>query len=140
MVLYGGAMTSKRVKSRDLDHLIEQNSTELPFLSAYGGLPNDVVDGAGIFSAIKLLLTAEGIKFSESKDKIEFDFGYVKPVANGCKVYFKGKSLPLVASDLTQTGFIDGKLPVRRGSCTVTLQHWDIEQRRFIERLVEHIV
>ena len=69
----------------------------------------------------------------------KFEFGYVKIVENGCKVYFKGKSLPLVASDLTQAGFVDGKLPVRRGSCTVTLQDWDIEQRRFVERLVEHL-
>ncbi len=139
MVMYGGAMTSKRAKSRDLDHLIEQNSTELTFLSAYGGSSNDVVDGSGIFSAIKRFLAAGGVKFSESKDKIEFDFGYVEQVDNGCKVYFKGKSLPLVASDLTQAGFVDGKLPVRRGSCSVTLQEWDIEQRRFIERIVEHL-
>jgi len=40
---------------------------------------------------------------------------------------------------LTQNGFIDGKLPVRRGSCTVTNQSWEVEQRRFIERIVEHL-
>ena len=31
-------MSGKDSKSRDFDHLIEQNSTELRFLSAYGGL------------------------------------------------------------------------------------------------------
>ena len=50
----------------------------------------------------------------------------------------KATSLPLVNSDLMQNGFIDGKLPVRRGSCTVT-KSWDTEQRRFVERLIEHI-
>jgi hypothetical protein len=85
-------------------------------------------------------LSACGVEFSETADKLELEFGYVKIVDNGVKVYIKGKSLPLVASDLTQAGFVDGKLPVRKGSCTVTLQDWDIEQRRFLERLVEHIV
>lgn len=132
-------MSSKDSKSRDFDHLIEQNSTELSFLSAYGGLASDAADSTGIFSAIKRFLAAGGVEFSESNEKLELEFGYVKIVENGCKVYFKGKSLPLVASDLTQAGFVDGKLPVRRGSCTVTLQDWDIEQRRFVERLVEHL-
>ena len=132
-------MSSKESKSRDFDHLIEQNSTELTFLSAYGGLPNEVTDSAAIFLAIKRFLTAGGVKFSESADKLDLDFGYVKIVDNGCKVHLKGKSLPLVASDLTQAGFVDGKLPVRKGSCTVTLQDWDIEQRRFIERVIEHL-
>ena len=132
-------MGGKDSKSRDFDHLIEQNSTELSFLSAYGGLASDTSDSAGIFSAVKRFLSAGGVEFSEAKDKLELDFGYVKIVENGVKVYIKGKSLPLVASDLTQAGFVDGKLPVRKGSCTVTLQDWDIEQRRFIERLVEHI-
>ena len=108
-------------------------------MSAYGGLASDAADSTGIFSAIKRFLAAGGVEFSEYKEKLEFEFGYVKIVENGCKVYFKGKSLPLVASDLTQAGFVDGKLPVRRGSCTVTLQDWDIEQRRFGERLVEHL-
>ena len=132
-------MTSKQPKSRDFEHLIEQNSTELTFLSAYGGLSSDSADVDGIFSAIKRFLKAGGVSFEETDTKLTFDFGYIKQVENGCKVYFKGKSLPLVASDLTQAGFTDGKLPVRRGSCTVTLQDWDLEQRRFIERLVEHI-
>ena len=135
----GERMSSKESKSRDFDHLIEQNSTELTFLSAYGGLASEATDSAAIFLAIKRFLTAGGVKFSESAETLELEFGYVKIVDNGCKVHFKGKSLPLVTSDLTQAGFVDGKLPVRKGSCTVTLQDWDIEQRRFIERLIEHI-
>jgi len=139
VVKLGGTLSSKPTKSRDFDHLIEQNSTELDFLSAYGGLANDSTDVAGIFSAIKRFLKAGGVDFTESDSKLTLEFGYVKQVENGCKIYFKGRSLPIVASDLTQAGFADGKLPARRGSCTVTLQDWDLEQRRFIERLVEHI-
>lgn len=132
-------MSGKDSKSRDFDHLIEQNSTELTFLSAYGGLPTEAADSTAIFSAIKRFISAGGVEFSESNNKLNLEFGYVKIVDNGVKIHIKGKSLPLVASDLTQAGFVDGKLPVRKGSCTVTLQGWDIEQRRFIERLIEHV-
>ncbi len=138
MVKDGGEMT-KKIKSRDLDHLIEQNDTELTFLSAYGGIANDSEDPSSILSALKRFLKAGGIKIQEKNQRIEFEFGYAKCVDNGCKLYFKGNSLPLVNSDLMQNGFIDGKLPVRRGSCTVTMQIWDVEQRRFVERLIEHI-
>ena len=31
----------------------------------------------------------------ESKEKLEFEFGYVKIVDNGVKVHIKGKSLPI---------------------------------------------
>ena len=132
-------MSGKDSKSRDYDHLIEQNSTELTFLSAYGGLTTEATAPTAIFSAIKRFISAGGVKFSESNNELILEFGNVKIVDNGGKIYIKGKSLPLVASDLTQAGFVDGKLPVRKGSCTVTLQDWDIEQRRFIERLVEHL-
>ena len=138
MVTHSGKMT-KKTKSRDLDHLMEQNETELSFLSAYGGLSNDEEDPISIYSAVKRFLKAGGVLFEEKKQRIDFEFGYAQCVEKGCKIYFKGRSLPLVDSDLIQNGFIDGKLPVRRGSCTVTIQSWDNEQRRFIERLVEHI-
>ena len=132
-------MRGKESKSRDFDHLIEQNTTELTFLSAYGGLATEATDSTAIFSAIKRFLSAGGVNFSESNNQLNLEFGYVKIVDNGVKIHIKGKSLPLVASDLTQAGFIDGNLPVRKGSCTVTLQDWDIEQRRFIDRLIEHL-
>jgi hypothetical protein len=138
MVTISGKM-AKKSKSRDLDHLMEQNDTELSFLSAYGGLSNDEEDPSSIYSAVKRFLKAGGVTFEEKKQRINFEFGYAQCVANGCKIYFKGRSLPLVDSDLTQNGFIDGKLPVRRGSCTVTIQSWEVGQRRFIERIVEHL-
>jgi len=66
-------MGGKDSKSRDFDHLIEQNSTELSFLSAYGGLASDAADSTGIFSAIKRFMAAGGVEFSESKEKLEFE-------------------------------------------------------------------
>ena len=89
MVKLGGEMT-KKIKSRDLDHLIEQNDTELTFLSAYGGIANDSEDPSSILSALKRFLKAGGIKIQEKNQRIEFEFGYAKCVDNGCKLYFKG--------------------------------------------------
>ena len=70
-------MTGKDSKSRDFDHLIEQNSTELTFLSAYGGLPTEAADSTAIFSAIKRFISAGGVEFSESNNKLNLEFGYV---------------------------------------------------------------
>ena len=68
-------MSSKESKLRDFDHLIEQNSTELTFLSAYGGLASEATDSAAIFLAIKRFLSAGGVKFSESAETLELDCG-----------------------------------------------------------------
>ena len=64
MVKVGGEMT-KKTKSRDLDHLIEQNDTELTFLSAYGGIANDSEAPSSILSALMRFLKAGGIKIQE---------------------------------------------------------------------------
>ena len=54
-----------------------------------------------------------------------------------------GEFIASVSLSLLRLDLSTAKLPVRKGSiffhCTVTLQDWDIEQRRFIERLVEHL-
>ncbi|MEC7229301.1 MAG: hypothetical protein VXV95_04540, partial [Candidatus Thermoplasmatota archaeon] len=89
-------MRGKESKSRDFDHLIEQNSTELTFLSAYSGLASEATDSTAIFSAIKRFLSAGGVNFSESNNQLNLEFGYVKIVDNGVKIHIKGKSLPLV--------------------------------------------
>ena len=92
MVKLGGTLSSKPTKSRDFDHLIEQNSTELDFLSAYGGLTSDSTDVAGIFSAIKRFLKAGGVEFTESETKLTLDFGYVQQVENGCCLLYTSPS------------------------------------------------
>jgi hypothetical protein len=134
------SMSETPRKSRDLDHLMEQNSTELDFLSAYGG-SSSVGDGAAIFSALRRFLKAGCVAFTVNKKEtsLTFHFGKASIVDNGCLISFKGKNLPLVTSDLQQAGFIQGKLTKTRTSCKVTLVEWGIEQRRFVERMVEYL-
>ena len=50
-----------------------------------------------------------------------------------------GENLPLVNSDLTQVGFVDGNLSKDKSSVSVVMQNWNYEQRRFVERLVEYL-
>ena len=48
---------------RGLDHLMEQNDTELDFLAAYGGVDDgQKSDGAGLLSALHRFLKAGGLK------------------------------------------------------------------------------
>lgn len=132
-------MANSPGKSRDLDHLMEQNSTELDFLSAYGGSSSEG-DGKAIFSALQRYLKAGGVqtKLNRKKDSIAFSFGKAKCEPNGCKISFEGENLPLVASDLLQAGFARGVLDDNREKGSVVMVEWGAEQRRFIERLVEY--
>ena len=131
-------MANSPGKSRDLDHLMEQNSTELDFLSAYGGSSSEG-DGDAIFAALQRYLKAGGVqtKLNRKKDSIAFSFGKAKCEPNGCKISFEGANLPLVASDLLQAGFARGVLDDNRKKGSVVMVEWGVEQRRFIERLVE---
>ena len=132
-------MTNSPRKSRDLDHLMEQNSTELDFLSAYGGSSSEG-DGEAIFAALQRFLKAGGVrmKLNRKKDSVSFSFGKAKCEHNGCEISFEGANLPLVASDLLQSGFARGVLDDDRMKASVLMTEWGVEQRRFIERLVEY--
>ena len=133
-------MEDSQPKSRDLDHLMEQNSTELDFLSAYGGSSSEG-DGAAIFSALRRFLKAGGVHTTLNKKEtsLNFNFGKASIEKNGCLISFKGKNLPLVTSDVQQAGFAQGTMTKTRSSCKVTMVEWGLEQRRFIERLVEYL-
>ena len=133
-------MSDTPPKSRDLDHLMEQNSTELDFLSAYGGSSSEG-DGSAIFAALRRFLKAGGVPYSLNKKEttLSFAFGKASIEENGCLISFKGKNLPLVTSDVQQAGFAQGTLTQKRTSCKVTMVEWGLEQRRFIERLVEYL-
>jgi hypothetical protein len=125
---------------RGLDHLIEQNSTELEFLSAYGsGAIESAVDVNSLLDALVRFLKAGQVKTKQSGNKITFSFGTAIMTDKGLLIELHGKSLPLVNSDLTQVGFIDGSLSKDRSSVSVVMQNWDYEQRRFVERLVEYL-
>jgi hypothetical protein len=125
---------------RGLDHLIEQNSTELEFLSAYGsGAIESDVDVNSLLDALVRFLKAGQVKTKRSGDKVTFSFGTATMTDKGLLLECKGKNLPLVNSDLTEVGFVDGNLSKDKSSVSVVMQNWNYEQRRLVERLVEHL-
>ena len=103
---------------RGLDHLIEQNQTELGFLSAYGGgeTPEELMKliSEAIISDMHLTVHEEGVLLEVS-----------------------GENLPLVPSDLKRRGFVHGNLS--KQGVKVVITDFGPEQKRFIERLVEFI-
>ena len=103
---------------RGLDHLIEQNETDLGFLSAYGGgeSPDE------LHQLIKQSI-CQGMKIKVVEDGVMFSLTMAK--------------LPLVKSDIERRGFLNGKLTSK--GVKVTITDFGPEQRRFIERLVEFI-
>ena len=108
----------KEVSGRGLDHLIEQNETDLGFLSAYGG---------GESPEELFRLVSQSICEEMS----------VKAVEDGVKFSLEMANLPLVNSDLHRRGFLNGELS--DSGVEVTITDFGPEQRRFIERLVEFI-
>ena len=127
---------SNKSTGRGLDHIIEQNSTELDFLSAYVG--PEQVDSSEIISAMERFCKRKNYDFEVVDSKMEFPFGFAKPLADGVAVSVKGEHLPLVPSDLVQVGFTDGILSKKRDSCEVVFLEWRNTQQRFLERIFEH--
>ncbi len=124
---------------RGLDHLMEQNETELGFLSAYGGADDGAnSDGEAVLSALKRFLTAGGVRCETVDSKLRFPFGSASATEDGCVFTAKGVHLPLVQSDLHASGFLRPELANDRSTVTVVLTMWTMDQRRFVERLVEH--
>lgn len=124
---------------RGLDHLMEQNEAELSFLSAYGGVEgNRDVDSSSILGALKRFLQAGGIACEGDDSGITFACGEASASSDGCQFIFNGEDLPLVQSDLIATGFDKGNLASDRSRVCVYIFDWSAQQRRFIERLVEH--
>lgn len=124
---------------RGLDHLMEQNDTELDFLSAYGDAGgSSTTNGGSILEALARFLRAGGCTVVEVEGGIDFDWGTARAEDEGCHVHVRGKHLPLVSSDVLAAGFARGEVHPNRHEVEVTLTDWSSTQRRFIERLVEH--
>ena len=104
---------------RGLDHLIEQNETDLGFLSAYGG-------GESPAELLVLIQDAicEGMQLEEVSEGVQFTL--------------ERENLPPVPSDINRRGFLKPSLDNK--GVTVTITDFGPEQRRFIERLVEFIL
>ena len=103
-------MAGEAPKQRDLNHLMEQNDTELSFLSAYGGTSLEG-DGAPLLAALERFLKAGNTEVTSTNEgEITFGFGTAVVVEQGCKVSIKGHNLPFVPSDVEQSGFAHGSL------------------------------
>ena len=126
---------------RGLDHLMEQNEAELGFLSAYGGVDGgSQTDGASLLSALHRFLKAGGMPSTLEGARLSFEAGHAEAEEHGCRFSFKGSHLPLVASDMKTSGFAEGELSADRSEVNVVFTAWSMDQRRFVERLVEHHV
>jgi hypothetical protein len=124
---------------RGLDHLMEQNETELDFLAAYGGVDDQgQTDGDAILAALERFLKAGGLACTSKARRLDFAFGTATATDDGCLFTAHGSFLPLVASDVQGVGFGRAQLSADRSEVEVCLTQWTSEQRRFIERLVEH--
>lgn len=126
---------------RGLDHLMEQNEAELGFLSAYGGVDDGGQhDGQTLLAALHRFLKAGGMPSTLDGARLSFDAGHAEAEDKGCRFTFRGSHLPLVASDMKSSGFSGGELKPDRSEVRVVFTAWTIDQRRFVERLVEHHV
>lgn len=124
---------------RGLDHLMEQNDTELDFLSAYGGTSDaDHADGEKLLAALHRFLKAGGMTCTVDGSTMTFSAGSAVAEEGGCRLTFNGHHLPLVESDMGVSGFSGADLDESRSVVRVLLTAWGLEQRRFVERLVEH--
>ena len=106
------------MSGRGLDDLIDQNETELGFLSAYGG-------GESPEELMELISKSTGkeVRLSIKKEGVLFELS----MAN----------LPLVPSDIERRGFLKGKLTSK--GVKVIITDFGPEQKRFVERLMEFI-
>ena len=125
--------------ARGLDHLMEQNETDLPFLASYGADMDGMgVDVEALFSGVEAFLSSRRVEF-ESDDKcITYHSSCISKHEEGLLIEIEHEHLPLVHSDLDRVGFFQGTLHADKSKLSVILQMWGGEHRRFLERLIEH--
>ena len=125
--------------ARGLDHLMEQNETDLPFLASYGAEMDGVgIDVDALFSGVEAFLSSRRIEFENNEDCITYHSTRISKHEEGLLIEIEHEHLPLVHSDLDRVGFFQGRLHEDRSKLSVILQMWGGEHRRFLERLVEH--
>jgi len=125
--------------ARGLDHLMEQNETDLPFLASYGAEMDGVgIDVDALFSGVEAFLSSRRIEFENNEDCITYNSTRISKHEEGILIEIEHEHLPLVHSDLDRVGFFQGRLHEDRSKLSVILQMWGGEHRRFLERLVEH--
>ena len=125
--------------ARGLDHLMEQNETDLPFLASYGAEMDGVgIDVDALFSGVEAFLSSRRIEFENNDDCIKYNSTCISKHEEGLLIEIEYEHLPLVHSDLDRVGFFQGRLHEDKSKLSVILQMWGGEHRRFLERLVEH--
>ena len=125
--------------ARGLDHLMEQNETDLPFLASYGAEMDGVgIDVDALFSGVEAFLSSRRIEFENNEDSITYNSTCISKHEEGLLIEIEHEHLPLVHSDLDRVGFFQGRLHEDKSKLSVILQMWGGEHRRFLERLVEH--
>ena len=123
---------------RGLDHLMEQNATDLPFLASYGAEMDGMdIDVEALFSGVEAFLASRRVDFEINDDSITYHATRITKHEEGLHINIDHDHLPLVHSDLDRVGFVEGRLNDDRSSLSVILQMWGSEHRRFLERLVE---
>ena len=131
------SMTDEEIP-RGLDHLMEQNATDLPFLASYGAEMDGMdIDVEALFSGVEAFLSSRRVKFDIDEDSIIYHATRITKHEEGLLINIDHEHLPLVHSDLDRVGFVEGRLNDDRSSLSVILQMWGSEHRRFLERLVE---
>ena len=125
--------------ARGLDHLMEQNETELPFLASYGADMDGMgIDVEALYSGVEAFLSSRRVEFENDGDCIKYHSTCITKHEDGLLIEIEHDHLPLVHSDLDRVGFFQGTLHADKSKLSVILQMWGGEHRRFLERLVEH--
>ena len=125
--------------ARGLDHLMEQNETDLPFLASYGADMDGMgIDVDALFSGVQAFLSSRRVEFEKDDSCIKYHSTCISKHDEGLLIEIEHEHLPLVHSDLDRVGFFQGMLHADKSKLSVILQMWGGEHRRFLERLVEH--
>ena len=125
--------------ARGLDHLMEQNETDLPFLASYGADMDGMgIDVDALFSGVEAFLSSRRVEFEIDDKCITYHSTCISKHDEGLLIKIEHEHLPLVHSDLDRVGFFQGTLHADKSKLSVILQMWGGEHRRFLERLIEH--
>ena len=125
--------------ARGLDHLMEQNETDLPFLASYGADMDGMgIDVDALFSGVEAFLSSRRVEFEKDEGCIKYHSTCISKHDEGLLIEIEHEHLPLVHSDLDRVGFFQGMLHADKSKLSVILQMWGGEHRRILERLVEH--
>ena len=87
--------------ARGLDHLMEQNETELPFLASYGADMDGMgIDVEALYSGVEAFLSSRRVEFENDGDCIKYHSTCITKHEDGLLIEIEHDHLPLVHSDL----------------------------------------